>query len=143
MEDNFSIHASHICKHHGHNIKRLRRASHIKQEALALDLGILQQTMSRVEGQEKVDDELLQKISAILKVPVDVIKEMEEDPANVIIENNNFENNNAVNLSGNCVNTFNSLDKIIELYEHLLNKNEHEFQELKKEIFELKKNVTK
>ena len=142
MENSFPIPASRICKHHGHNIKRLRRASNIKQEAMALDLDISQQSMSRIEGQKEVDGKLLQKISAILKVPVDVIKEMEDDPANTIIENN-FDNSlQPENYSANKLNTNSSVDKIMEMYERLLNKNEYEFQKLRKEILELKKIVS-
>lgn len=62
--------------HEGRNIKRFREMLGIKQDALAYDLGDdwNQQKVSLLEQKETVETPLLQKISAILKIPVEAIQ---------------------------------------------------------------------
>ena len=113
--------------HIGRKISRLRELRGWKQESLAAELGVSQQAVSKMEQSEKIDEELLERISKALNIPVDSIKNYDE---NSIIQNiqNNYDHSTisggpAVNL--NC--TFNPLDKLMEaieenrkLYERLL-----------------------
>ena len=64
--------------HHGQNIKRLRDLLGIKQETIARGLHITQQSMSKLELKEHIDEELLERISTILNVPVESIKNFKE-----------------------------------------------------------------
>jgi transcriptional regulator with XRE-family HTH domain len=61
--------------HHGHNIKRFREMFGLKQEALALELGDdwSQKRVSRLEENGRVEDEVLEQVAKILKVPVEAI----------------------------------------------------------------------
>ena len=97
--------------HHGRNIKRFRDMLGIKQEALALELGDdwSQKKVSRLEENERVEEDVLEQVAKILKVPVEAIKNFDAEQAINNI-NNNF-HDNAVQ------NQFNPLEKIIELYE--------------------------
>ena len=101
----------------------------IKQDTLAIDLGLSQQSVSNLEQKETIDPELLEKVARVLKVPVEAIKNFDE-AATVNYIANTFNGN-----SGNYMN-FNPLDKVIELYERLLasekEKNELLQEKLKK-----------
>lgn len=107
--------------HHGKNIRRIREISGIKQESLAKDLGMSQQSISQLEQKELIDEKLLIDIANALKVTTDAIKNMTDDAAMNFI--NTFNDNSGFNYQ--C--TFNPLDKLIEtvetnkkLYERLL-----------------------
>jgi transcriptional regulator with XRE-family HTH domain len=105
-------------KHIGRNISRIRELRGMKQEALAIAIGISQQSISNIEGSEIVDDEKLQKIAEILGVSAEAIKNFSDEAVLNIIGNTlhdgSFINGNAYN----C--TFNPLDKVVELYERLV-----------------------
>ena len=75
--------------HQGRNIKRFREMLGIKQEALAFDLGDdwNQKKVSLLEHKEIIDDSLLQKISEVLKVPVEAFQNFNEQQALNIITN--------------------------------------------------------
>jgi transcriptional regulator with XRE-family HTH domain len=66
----------------------------IKQEALALELGDdwNQKKISLLEQKEIIEPQLLEQIANALKVPVDAIKNFDEEKAINIISNNSFEN---------------------------------------------------
>ena len=105
--------------HHGQNIKRLREILGVKQEKIALELSITQQAMSKLEAKALIEDEVLEKIAKILHIPVDSIKNYNED-ATLNIISNTF---NQVSFLGNCQTNqpvINPIDKIVELYERLL-----------------------
>jgi transcriptional regulator with XRE-family HTH domain len=107
-------------KHIGRNISRIRELRGMKQEALAIAIGMSQQTISNIEGSETVDDEKLNAIAEALGVSAEAIKNYsDENVLNII--NNNFTSHdsstiNAINVQPN----FNPLDKVVELYERLV-----------------------
>ena len=99
----------------GRKIGRIRELRGIKQEILAEELGVSQQTVSRMEQSEVVENELLEKVAKILGVSPDAIKNFSEE---AVINYFNTFNDNSVNhgaVSLNC--TFNPLDKLIEVFE--------------------------
>ena len=75
--------------HQGRNVKRFREMLGLKQEALALELGEEwnQKRVSLLESKEVIEEDILQQVAAILKVPVDAIKNLDEDKAVQIIAN--------------------------------------------------------
>lgn len=77
--------------HHGRNIALLRQEKGIKQESLAIDIGVSQKTISRYERKKKLDDYIVEKIAKVLDVPADLITDMGEDPVMFKVENNTFE----------------------------------------------------
>jgi transcriptional regulator with XRE-family HTH domain len=113
--------------HHGRNVKRIREMLGIKQEALAIDLGNdwTQRRISLLEQKEVIEPEILEEVAAQLKVPVEAIKNFDEESA-VNIISNTFHNESAAYVE-NYKCSFNPLDKWAEeitenrkLYERLL-----------------------
>ena len=98
---------------HGRNVKRLREIMGIKQEVLAEGLNVSQQTVSRLESQEELDNDMLNKIAKVLNIPVDAIKSYNDDLAVNIISNTMTFNEQSAAYQQN----FNSINKIIQLYE--------------------------
>ena len=105
--------------HQGRNVKRFREMLGIKQDALAFDLNLSQQTVSALEQKEVIDDKLLEQIAQLLKVPAEAIKNFDEEAAINIISNTFTDfKDNAVANANYC--TFNPIDKIVELYDELI-----------------------
>ena len=75
--------------HQGRNVKRFREMLGLKQEALALALGDdwSQKRVSLLEGKETIEEDILAQVAAILKVPIEAIKNLDEDKAVNIIAN--------------------------------------------------------
>jgi transcriptional regulator with XRE-family HTH domain len=105
--------------HQGRNVKRFREMLGIKQDALAFELNLSQQSVSLLEQKEVIDDKLLDQIAHLLKVPAEAIKNFDEEAAVNIISNTftDFKDNSVAN-ANYC--TFNPIDKIVELYDEVL-----------------------
>ncbi|MFC4211633.1 helix-turn-helix domain-containing protein [Pedobacter lithocola] len=103
--------------HLGRKISRIRELRGMKQEALAVELGISQQAISKLEQSEEIEDSTLEKIAAALGLPTDAIKNFNEEAVFNII-GNTFTDSSSNNNNYLC--TINPLEKIIELYERLL-----------------------
>ena len=119
--------------HIGHKIGRIRELRGLKQEGLAYELKVSQQTVSKIEQSETVDEDLLEQISKILGVSAEGIKNFSEEAVFNYIQNN-YEGSSG-NYSGlyNC--QFNPIDKLIEafeenkkLYERLLASEREKFE---------------
>ncbi|KQB38372.1 helix-turn-helix domain-containing protein [Flavobacterium aquidurense] len=107
-------------KHIGRNISRIRELRGMKQEALAIAIGVSQQYVSSIEGSENVDEEKLNAIAEVLGVSAEAIKNYSDE--GVINYFNTFTENDFSNIQGAIVGnvntcTFNPLDKLIEAYE--------------------------
>lgn len=91
----------------------------IKQEGLALELGEdwNQRKISLLEQKEVIEEDLLAQVAKVLKVPVEAIKNFDEEAAINVI-GNNYHDNSTSNVNYHC--TFNPIDKIVELYEALV-----------------------
>lgn len=127
--------------HQGRAVKRLREILHVKQDVLADALNISQQSVSLLETKETIEPEQLELIAKTLKVPVDAIKNFNEDAAinNIAC---NFNDNSAINYKP----VFNPIDKWIEameenkkLYEALLKSEREKISMLEKMLGEKKK----
>ena len=103
--------------HHGRNIKRLREMLGVKQEYIASELNMTQQAVSKLEQKEQIEDEILERVSKVLDIPLDAIKNLNEEATTNYI--NTFYNNQGNGFFANNV-TFNPIDKIVDLYERLL-----------------------
>ncbi|UEQ74487.1 helix-turn-helix domain-containing protein [Chryseobacterium arthrosphaerae] len=103
--------------HQGRNIKRFREMLGIKQEALAFDLGEdwNQKKVSLLEQKETVEEDILERISQILKVPVEAIENMDEEQAVNIIANT-FHDSSAFAYTANIKPTFHPLEQVLELH---------------------------
>ncbi len=119
--------------HEGRNVKRIREMLGIKQDALAIELGDdwNQKKISLLEGKETIEPQILDEVAKALKVPVEAIKNFDEESA--ITYFNTFTHNSINSVwatNNNC--TFNPLDKVVELYERLVKEKEVMIEELKK-----------
>ena len=116
--------------HHGQNVKRFRELLGFKQEALAIELGEdwSQKRISLLESKEVIEDDILAQVAAILKVPVEAIKNFDEQAA--VTYFNTFNDSSGAGAFFSSTNlhcTFNPIDKWLEvieenkkLYERLL-----------------------
>ena len=106
--------------HHGHAIKRFRHTLGIKQEALAAEMGLSQALISTYEQRKILNDDVIERFAKALNVAPELIKDLEEDPVTLIIENNTFEEGSIANISNvsegnNSTITNNPLEQILEL----------------------------
>lgn len=102
--------------HQGRNVKRFREMLGLKQDALAAELGEdwNQKKVSLLEQKETIEPDLLEQVAKVLKVPLEAIKNFDEQAAINVISNT-FNDNSQNNLHYQC--TFNPLDKIVQLYD--------------------------
>jgi transcriptional regulator with XRE-family HTH domain len=121
--------------HQGKNVKRIREILGIKQDTLAIQMGLTQQAVSQLEQKETLDSKQIEEIARILKVSPDIIRHMTDEAANNFI--NTFNDHSGFNFQ--C--TFNPLDKYIEameankaLYERLLASEKQKLDLLQKVI---------
>lgn len=123
--------------HQGRNIKRFREMLGIKQEALAFELGDdwNQKKISLLEQKETVESDILAQVAKILKVPAEAIENFDEEQAVNIISNTVNNNDNA---TGNSLYsyqpTFNPIDKMVELYERMLEQQKEMIEKLERLI---------
>ena len=101
--------------HIGRKIARIRELKGIKQETLALDLGVSQQTVSNIEKSEKIDDDVLDRIAKSLAVPVEAIKNFNEETVINIISSTLHDNAGSIN--NQCTLNFNPIDKWLDAIE--------------------------
>jgi transcriptional regulator with XRE-family HTH domain len=133
---------SDLCKkaHHGQNVKHLREMMGIKQELLAERVGLSQQSVSRLESQEKMDDEILEKIAKELHIPPDAIKKFNEENV-VSIITGMFQGDPIENDITPHKCTLNPLEKVVELYEQKAELYERLLREKEERILSLEKMV--
>jgi transcriptional regulator with XRE-family HTH domain len=100
--------------HIGRKISRIRELRGIKQDTLASELGVSQQSISRIEQSDVIEDEVLDKVAKVLGVPAEAIKNFNEEAmVNIIANTFTHSTLNGVNYFP----TFNPIDKIVELYD--------------------------
>ena len=102
-------------RHIGRNIQRIRVYLGMKQEALAADLGVSQNIISKIEKESGISAE--------------VIKHFDVEKA--IYNINNIRDNTFEQGSTSIAQQFNPVDKIIELYERLLQSEREKIELLK------------
>ena len=125
--------------HEGRNVKRFREMLGVKQDALAADLGDdwNQQKISLLEQKETIDAPLLAKISAVLKIPVEAFQNFNEEQAINVISNTINNNDNATMTNPAVFNyqpNFNPIDKMVELYERMLQQQKEMIEKLERLI---------
>lgn len=120
--------------HQGRNIKRFREMLGIKQEALAFELGDdwNQKKVSLLEQKETVESDILAQVAKILRVPAEAIENFDEEQAVNIISNTFNDQSNGYNYYPNF--NFNPVDKMVELYERMLQQQKEMIEKLEKLI---------
>ena len=117
---------------HGANIRRWREWRNVNQDVLAEQIGVSQATLSGYEKKDKLEQDILEKVAKALDIPVEAITEMENGASINIV--NAYDNSGSINYFP----TFNPIDKIIELYDKLL-ESEKEKVALLQEVLKDKK----
>lgn len=115
----------------------------IKQEALALDLGEdwNQKKISLLEQKETIENQLLEKISEVLKIPVEAFQNFNEEQAVNLISctfSDNAMFNNRVE-----VQNINPIDKFVQLHEEKIALYERMLKEKDEMISRLEKLLEK
>ena len=104
--------------HQGRAVKRIREILQVKQETLASELGISQQSVSLLETKETIDPETLEQIAKTLKVPVDAIKNYNEEAAVCFVSS--FHDNSVSHVIGNYgAYNFNPIEKWTEALDEI------------------------
>lgn len=127
-------------RHVGRNLQKIRVYLGMKQEALAADLGVNQQVISRIEKQEEIEEGLLNQIAGVLGISSEVIKDFDVERA--IYNINSYKD---ATISPGATTTvyagvqhINPIEKVVELYERLL-QSEREKIELLKNVNNIRK----
>lgn len=104
----------------------------IKQDALAADMGDdwTQIKISRLEAKEEIEPAILEEVARVLKVPVEAIKNFDEEAA-VSIVANTFNDQAAI---WNHQPTFNPVDKVVEILERIIKEKDEEIARLRGEL---------
>ena len=118
-------------KHRGRKVGKYRNFKGIKQDSLANELNISQTEMSRIENQEDIDDQLFTQIAKALGVSLEFLDNFDENSALYHISNN-IDNSSITENSSGISQIFNPLDKVIELYERLLESEREKIELFKK-----------
>ncbi|PJJ06895.1 DNA-binding XRE family transcriptional regulator [Flavobacterium sp. 1] len=120
--------------HIGRKISRIRELRDMKQEALAQALGTNQQAISAMENSETIDEEKLVEVAKALGVTPEAIKNFSEDAILNIINNtfNTNDNGIAILKTESYHPNFNPLDKVVELYERLVQAEKDKVEYLEK-----------
>ena len=121
-------------RHVGRNLQRIRVYLGMKQEALAADLGVNQQVISKIEKQEEIEEGFLKRIAEVLGISEEVIKDFDVEKTIFNINHHNYKD---ANISEGAttyaiVQQINPLEKIVELYERLLKSEQDKIEILKK-----------
>ena len=121
-------------RHVGRNLQRIRVYLGMKQEALATDLGVNQQVISKIEKQEEIEEGFLKRIAEVLGISEEVIKDFDVEKTIFNINHHNYKD---ANISEGAttyaiVQQINPLEKIVELYERLLKSEQDKIEILKK-----------
>ena len=115
-------------RHVGRNLQRIRVYLGMKQEALAADLGVNQQIISKIEKQEEIEEGFLKRIAEVLGISEEVIKDFDVEKTIFNINHHNYKDATTYAI----VQQINPLEKIVELYERLLKSEQDKIEILKK-----------
>lgn len=110
METTYKVNKKHL----GYNVKRLREILGVKQEDLAERLHLTQQTISKIENKEDLDNETLEKIANAMNIPSEAIKNFTDERAINIISNT-FSGNYSALYNNSTIN--NPIERIVQLYD--------------------------
>jgi len=116
--------------HHGHNIKRLRNILDIKQESIAYALDMTQQNFSVLEQKQEIENSIIEKIAKVMNVPAELIKKFDDESAINIMCSTLHDQSGSVLYNPQ----FNSIEKIIELYERIIQEKNEMIELLKRSL---------
>ena len=123
--------------HLGRKIERVRRLRGLTQTELGNALGISKQAVSKMEQTEQMDDERIKEVAKALGVTEEGLKSFHEE--HVLYNTINFYENCGVNSASinahteaDTINNY-PLEKTIEMFEKLLEKEREKFEKVRDE----------
>lgn len=114
----------------GRNEQSIRTLLGIPQETLAAELGISQQEVSKIEDQDEIEEGLLSRIAGVLGVSSKVIRDFDAEKAVYNIDNS-YKDATISEGATAIVLQINPIEKVVELYECLLNSEREKIELLK------------
>ncbi len=126
METTYKVNRKHL----GYNVKRLREILGVKQEDLAERLHLTQQSVSKLENKEDLDNETLEKIANAMNIPAEAIKNF-TDEGTVNFISNTFSDNSSAAYNNF---TINPIEKIVQLYDEKMELYERMLQSEKEKV---------
>ena len=123
-----------VPKHIGRKIARIRELRGLKQEALAVEMGISQQAISKIEQSEEVEKDTLERVAKALGVSPQAIENFSDQ--GIFNYFNNFHDHSS-GFNYHC--TFNPIEKIVELYDEKVALLERLFESEREKVEMLKK----
>jgi len=113
--------------HHGHNVRRLRNILDIKQESIANALYMTQQNFSVLEQKQEIESSIIDRIAKVMNIPSELIKNFDDEGVINIISSTLHDSSGSVFYNP----TFNPIDKIIELYDRIIQEKDEKIELLK------------
>jgi len=105
-------------RHIGRNITRIRELCGLKQEAVAIAMGVSQQAISIMENSEEVEKKKLEEVANALGVTAKGIKKFSEEDVLAYISNSYDKNADVDTVASmNRILNFNTLDRLTDSYE--------------------------
>jgi len=100
---------------YGYAIKHICFTLGSKQEVLVSEMRLSQPLISTYEQRKVLNDDVIERFAKALNVTPELIRELEEDPVTVIIENNTFEKGSGAAYYNVINNNPDPVDRYIEL----------------------------
>lgn len=110
METTYRVNRGHL----GYNVKRLREILGVKQEDLAERMHLTQQSVSKLENKEDIDNETLERIANAMNIPSEAIKNFTDEGA-IHIVSNTFSGSSSALYNNSTIN--NPIERIVQLYD--------------------------
>jgi len=120
----------------GRKIEKIRKLRGFTQDELGVGLGITKQAVSKLEQSESIENDRLTKIAEVLGVTKEGLENFNEDAVFYLTTNFNENCNVTSQVINNNVENFvnNPVEKIIELYETLLQSERDKIQILQGKV---------
>ena len=99
----------------GRKISRIRELRGMKQTTMAIELGIAQQNVSKLENRDEIGDELLERVAKVLGVRPEGIRNFQEEDLQEIITCMKTKEEKEMLI--NYAPSFDPMEKIVELYD--------------------------
>src|SRR6266542_1498919 len=121
--------------HIGRKIERVRKLRGMTQSELGDTLGITKQAVSKMEQSEKIEEEKIKQVADALGVTEEGLKKFNEE--SILYYTYNFYENSGVtaaSIGAHNIETLNnfSIEKTIEMFEKLLQKEKQKFERVKR-----------
>lgn len=128
-----------VSRHHGDNVRYWRDHQKLTQEFVAAQLGVTQQYIQKIEKQPVIKDELLDKISKVIDIPVNLLKASPIDKEKGISYIKTFHNRDNATYNFQYFN-YSNVKPVIDAYQLLIDEKDKQIELLKETIKDITSN---